>query len=77
LPLLDRKRRLQRLIQGKPGLLFAEHIETKDLFRAICDKDLEGIVGKYRHSLYASPPNPWVKILNPDYSQKRGRREMF
>jgi bifunctional non-homologous end joining protein LigD len=79
LPLLDRKQRLQRLLKGQAGLLYAEHIEAKGaaLFQAICDKDLEGIVAKHRLAPYSTKPQSWFKVLNPDYSQKRGRKEMF
>jgi bifunctional non-homologous end joining protein LigD len=79
LPLLDRKQRLQKLLKGHAGLLYAKHIEAKGtaLFEAICAKDLEGIVAKHRDGPYTSAPMSWFKVLNPTYSQKRGRREMF
>jgi len=79
LPLLERKQRLQRLIRGQAGLLYAEHVLHNGvaLFQAICDKDLEGIVAKQRLAPYASKPQSWFKILNANYSQKRGRKEMF
>jgi len=47
------------------------------LFQAICEQDCEGIVGKYKRGAYAAKPVSWVKILNPSYSQMRGREEMF
>jgi bifunctional non-homologous end joining protein LigD len=79
LPLIERKRRLQRLIRGQAGLLYAEHISAKgvDLFQAICERDLEGIVAKHSAAPYSATPMTWLKVLNPDYTQKRGRREMF
>ena len=44
LPLMERKRRLRRVIGHRAGLLYAEHVEHRGLalFRAICEKDLEG-----------------------------------
>jgi ATP-dependent DNA ligase len=77
--LLVRRRRLQRPVSGHAGLLYAEHIQAKgvDLFRAICDKDLEGIVTKHRRAPYSARPQSWFKVLNPDFTQKRGRRELF
>lgn len=50
-----------------------------DLFRAACERDLEGIVAKHGHSPYAPIGNrsPWLKIKNPEYSQAAGRREQF
>jgi bifunctional non-homologous end joining protein LigD len=79
LPLLERKRKLQRLVKGHAGLLYAEQIETNgtSLFRAICDKDLEGIVCKHRLAPYTTTPPLWFKVLNPAYTQKGGRQEMF
>lgn len=79
LPLVERKRRLRRLIKGRAGLLFAEQIQGKgvELFEAICARDLEGIVAKHRLGPYEPTPVTWFKILNDGYSQKRGRREMF
>ena len=79
LPLVERKRRLRRLIKGRAGLLFAEQIQGSgvELFQAICARDLEGIVAKHRLGPYEARPVTWFKVLNPDYSQKRGRREMF
>ena len=79
LPLLERKARLHRLIRGRERLLFADHVEAKgvELFQAICTRDLEGIVAKHRLGPYAGSPQTWFKIINPNYSQHRGRREMF
>lgn len=79
LPLVERKRRLRRLIRGRAGLLFAEQIQGSgiELFQAICARDLEGIVAKHRLGPYEATPVTWYKVLNPDYTQKRGRRELF
>jgi bifunctional non-homologous end joining protein LigD len=76
LPLVERKR---RLIKGRAGLLFAERIQSSgiELYQAICARDLEGIVAKHRLGPYEPTPVTWFKVLNPDYSQKRGRREVF
>jgi len=49
LPLLERKRRLRRLVPRQPSaLLYVEHVSRRgaDLFRVVCDRDMEGIVGK-------------------------------
>jgi hypothetical protein len=69
----------RRLIKGRAGLLFAEQIQGSgvELFQAICARDLEGIVAKHRLGPYAATPVTWFKVLNPDYTQKRGRKEMF
>jgi bifunctional non-homologous end joining protein LigD len=48
-PLVDRKKRLEKLVR-KSGLrlMYAQHVEDdgKDLFAEICRNDLEGIVAK-------------------------------
>jgi len=81
LPLVERKLRLRQLIRTSRNwsLLYASHMERHGvrLFEAICEQDCEGIVGKYKRGAYAATPTSWVKILNPSYSQKRDRREMF
>jgi len=79
LPLVERKRRLRRLIRGRDRLLLAEHIQGEGIerFEAICSRDIEGIVAKHRLGPYAATPVTWFKVLNPDYTQKRGRKEIF
>ena len=81
LPLVERKMRLKHLIRTSRNrsLLYASHMERHGvrLFQAICEQDCEGIVGKYKRGTYAVKPVSWVKILNPNYSQMRGRQEMF
>lgn len=81
LRLVERKLRLRPLIRisRNRSLLYASHMEGHGirLFRAICQQDCEGIVGKYKRGAYAAVPTSWVKILNPNYSQQRGRKEIF
>ena len=81
LPLIERKLRLRQLIRASRNrsLLYANHMERHGvrLFQAICQQDCEGIVGKYKRGTYTTAPTSWVKILNPLYTQKRGRQEIF
>jgi ATP-dependent DNA ligase len=81
LPLLDRKAALRQVLKASkvPSVLYADHVQRigTSFFKAICDRDCEGIVGKHMNGAYSTAPKSWVKVLNPDYSQKRGRREMF
>ena len=35
------------------------------------------IVAKHKLAPYVEKPAMWFKVLNPDYTQKRGRKEMF
>ena len=50
LPLLERKKALQEIVKDQPRILFAHHVERNgcDLFRLVCENDLEGIVTKRR-----------------------------
>jgi bifunctional non-homologous end joining protein LigD len=79
--LVERKLRLRQLIRTSRNrsLLYASHMERHGirLFQAICEQDCEGIVGKYKRGTYTDKPASWVKILNPSYSQMRGREAMF
>ena len=49
-----------------------------ELYRRICDWDLEGIVAKPTGSAYDTTTSTrWIKIKNPNYSQAEGRGELF
>ena len=82
-PLIERKARLRKVVRrGRSHLLFVDHIEKKgcEFFRRICELDLEGIVAKRASSSYRvteQPSRDWIKIKNPNYSQKEGRAELF
>lgn len=76
---LERKSRLRQVVRDRTGFLYAEHIPIngKDLYQVICREDLEGIVAKHKLAPYVTRPPTWFKVLNPAYTQKRERREMF
>jgi bifunctional non-homologous end joining protein LigD len=78
LPLTERKRELRKLIpRGAIHLLYANHVEDrgKDLFQAVCEQNLEGIVAKRKNGTYRKAG--WLKIKNPNYAQGEGRQELF
>jgi ATP-dependent DNA ligase len=81
LPLIDRKLRLRALIpRGAERLLYCDYMNENglDLFRLACDRDLEGIVAKHKHSPYLPDRDTtWFKIRNRGYSQWNGRDELF
>lgn len=80
LPLLERKRVLRDIIPRAPGsVLYVDYVAERgvDLFRAVCEGDMEGIVAKRGDGLYTPDETSWVKIKNRDYSQNVGRREWF
>jgi bifunctional non-homologous end joining protein LigD len=75
LPLIERKKRLRQLI-GKSDcerIIYVQHIEMRGclLYRAICKKDLEGIVCKKKNGTY-SVSEHWLKVLNPKYTHEQG-----
>jgi bifunctional non-homologous end joining protein LigD len=76
-PLLDRKRRLHRLIPSNDShLLYVEHLDGDErrFFELACEQDLEGIICKPKTSPY---PFTWIKVKNPNYSPTVGRKEWF
>jgi bifunctional non-homologous end joining protein LigD len=80
LPLIERKKRLRQLI-GKSDcerIIYVQHIEVCGcvLYRAICKKDLEGIICKKKNGTY-SVSGQWLKVLNPNYTQHEDRHEIF
>ena len=82
LPLLERKRRLLSILPTvERPLLYLDHIEQRgrDLFHVACERDLEGIVGKWAQGTYRTDgrATSWLKIKNVEYSQMRDRHELF
>jgi bifunctional non-homologous end joining protein LigD len=77
LPLKERKALLQKVVR-RYGLEKTEPFfgEGRPLFNAVCKLDLEGIVAKRLEDAYR-PKTKWFKILNPTYSQKADRAELF
>lgn len=77
LSLITRQHLLRSLVpEESAAVLYANHIEQNgvEFFRLICDRDLEGVVAKYRFGKYGES---WFKIRNPTYSQREGRHELF
>jgi bifunctional non-homologous end joining protein LigD len=82
LPLLRRKALLKRILPSRSAhLLYVRHLTGKGqwLYERVCELDLEGIVAKRGASIYQArrSHDMWIKIKNPDYSQKEGRHEWF
>ena len=81
-PLLERKRELLRIMPTiQTRLLYLDHIEQRgcDLFRVACERDLEGIVGKWTHGTYRTDgrATSWLKVKHAEYSQMRDPHELF
>jgi bifunctional non-homologous end joining protein LigD len=82
LPLLERKRTLLRVLPKiESRLLYLDYLAERggDLYRAACERDPEGIVGKWAHGTYQTDGagTSGMKIKNPDYTQMRDRHELF
>ena len=62
-------------------LKYADHVDGSGmaLFQRVCKLDLEGIVAKHKASPYVTERehSTWFKILNREYSQKKGPEELF
>jgi hypothetical protein len=73
--LLERKRVLRKLLPRRSqSIFYVEHVESgTDLFQAICEQDMEGIVAKQTNARYTPNATTWVKIKNRAYSQAVGR----
>jgi bifunctional non-homologous end joining protein LigD len=78
-PLLERKALLRSLLpQPARAVRYVEHVTNgTDLFREICERDMEGIVAKQASALYTPAATTWVKIKNREYSQAVGREDFF
>jgi ATP-dependent DNA ligase len=70
---------MRKFVHGKLGVLYADHLRgaAVELFQICCTQDLEGIVIKAARGAYSEAPRSWLKVINPNYSQHRGRRDMF
>jgi bifunctional non-homologous end joining protein LigD len=84
LSLLERKRRLARVMpmpETESRVRYMDHLVGRrcDLFRLVCQKDAEGIVGKWARGRYRpdGATTSWLKVKNPRYSQAEGRHDFF
>jgi ATP-dependent DNA ligase len=59
----------------------ALHIRERGigLFRAACERDLEGVVAKWTKGAYRTDGRltSWLTIKNPEYTQMIDRHELF
>ena len=62
-------------------LLYLDHVDGRgvDLFREVCQRDLEGIVAKWRLGRYHDDgvTTTWFKVKNPQDSQGIDRADLF
>ena len=78
-PLAERKTLLRELVpRPSRAVLYVEHVMSgTDLFRIICERDMEGVVAKQASASYTPEATTWVKIKNRAYSQAIGREDFF
>lgn len=80
LALVERKAILHGLVPLQPSrLLYVDHVVASgvDLFRAVCEQDIERVVAKRKDGVYDPNTPTWVKIKNRQYSQAVNRHERF
>ena len=80
LPLIERKRRLARLLgrAKRQAIQFVEHLtgDGPTVVRHVCRMGLEGIVSKRMDAPYRSGPSrTWLKSKNPASEAVRRERE--
>jgi ATP-dependent DNA ligase len=79
LPLIDRKKRLARLLGGRRlGIVLSDHTDEDGttIFLQACKMGLEGIVSKRLGAPYRSGPSrDWLKVKNPDSPAMARHRE--
>jgi ATP-dependent DNA ligase len=79
LPLVERKKMLRRLVPPQPApIMYVSHLPKigTDLYQAVCEQDMEGIVCKRASGTY-TPDAQWIKVKNPRYSLTVGRADFF
>jgi len=79
LALSERKALLRKLLPPKAhAVRYVEHVASgTDLFRVICEQDMEGVVAQQASARYTPEATTWVKIKNRQYSQAIGREDFF
>jgi bifunctional non-homologous end joining protein LigD len=79
-PLVQRKKALRRVVPRRADRLrYLDGVVGRgvDLFRAVCELDMEGIVAKRLDGIYDPTATTWLKVKNLNYSQARDRHELF
>ena len=78
LPLVRRKVLLRRVVPRDARFVLYDHVHGsgRALFALTCDRDLEGIVAKWKRGAYAEPSS-WIKVKNPAYTGARDRHELL
>src|ERR1700731_1709827 len=77
---MKRKEKLCTLLDKSrvPDVICGKYVEERgvDLFKEVCERNLEGVVAKRKTGTYATVSG-WLKIKNPNYTQSERRHELF
>jgi bifunctional non-homologous end joining protein LigD len=78
-PLVEMKSLLEKLVPRRMRAgRYVEHVwKWTNLFRVICERDMEGIVAKQANGAHTPEATTWVRIKNRRYSQAVGRHDFF
>ena len=64
----ERRQRLEELaLEGIAWSTPDAFDDGTELYEAVCDRGLEGVVAKPRRSLYRPGQRGWIKVKNPGY----------
>jgi bifunctional non-homologous end joining protein LigD len=67
-PLAERRKLLERLRLDGPAWMTPDAFaDGRELYAAVCERGLEGVVAKWRKAPYRPGEHGWVKVKNPHY----------
>jgi bifunctional non-homologous end joining protein LigD len=75
-PHMDRRRLLERLqLDGDWWSTPIAFDDGKELYDAVCERGLEGVVAKWRKAPYRPGERGWLKVKNPAYWRRDQERD--
>jgi bifunctional non-homologous end joining protein LigD len=75
-PFSERRQRLERLrLDGQAWMTPDTFDDGQELYAAVCERGLEGVIAKWRKASYRPGERGWVKIKNPGYWRREQERE--
>jgi bifunctional non-homologous end joining protein LigD len=75
-PHVERRRLLERLdLDGDWWSTPDNFADGRELYQAVCEWGLEGVVAKLNSSTYRPGERGWVKCKNPAYWRRESERE--
>jgi bifunctional non-homologous end joining protein LigD len=75
-PHVERRQLLERLrLDGDWWATPDNFADGRELYAAVCERGLEGVVAKWRKAPYRPGAHGWVKVKNPGYWRRDSERE--